>query len=35
MSAIYDTMCVIGESIYIRDLRDIVKQERARDDVAR
>ena len=35
MSAIYDTMCVIGESIYIRDLRKIVRVERARDDRAR
>ena len=35
MSAIYDTMCVIGESVYIRDLRRVVKVERARDDRAR
>lgn len=34
MSAVYDTMCVIGESVYIRDLRKIVKVERARDDRA-
>lgn len=34
MSAIFDTMCVIGESIFIRDLRAIVKEERRRDAVA-
>jgi hypothetical protein len=35
MSAVYDTMCVIGESIFIRDLRRLTAAERVRDALAR
>jgi len=34
MSAVFDTMCVIGESIFIRDLRSLLKVERERDSLA-